>query len=131
MRHGKILIIDDDPDITEAMKIILENQGYEVRSALDSTAGMDRLKEAIPELIILDVMMRTSQEGFELSRELKHNARYRDIPILMLTAVKQKTGLDFRSAVGDESWLPVEEYLDKPVKPSVLLEKVEELLGRS
>jgi two-component system alkaline phosphatase synthesis response regulator PhoP len=131
MRHGKILIIDDDPDITEAMKIILENQGYEVRSALDSAAGMDRLKEAIPELIILDVMMRTSQEGFELSRELKHNARYRDIPILMLTAVKQKTGLDFRSAVGDESWLPVEEYLDKPVKPSVLLEKVEELLGRS
>jgi CheY-like chemotaxis protein len=131
MRHGKILIIDDDPDITEAMKIILENQGYEVRSALDSAAGMDRLKEAIPELIILDVMMRTSQEGFELSRELKHNARYRDIPILMLTAVKQKTGLDFRSAVGDESWLPVEEYLDKPVKPTVLLEKVEELLGRS
>ena len=131
MRDGRILIIDDDPDITEAMKIILENQGYEVRSALDSAAGMDRLKEAMPDLIILDVMMRTSQEGFELSRELKHNVQYRDIPILMLTAVKQKTGLDFRSAVGDESWLPVEEYLDKPVKPSMLLEKVEELLGRS
>jgi len=75
-------------------------------------------------------MMRTSQEGFELSRELKQNKKYKDIPILMLTGVKQKTGLDFKTTAGDESWLPVDEYLDKPVKPDVLLAKVEELLGR-
>jgi two-component system alkaline phosphatase synthesis response regulator PhoP len=131
MRQGKILIIDDDPDITEAMRTILENRGYEVRSALDGAEGMNQLTEAKPDLIILDVMMRTSQEGFELSRELKHNVQYKDIPILMLTAVKQKTGLDFKSAAGDESWLPVEEYLDKPVKPDVLLEKVRDLLDRS
>jgi CheY-like chemotaxis protein len=131
MRQGRILIIDDDPDITEAMRIILESKGYEVRNARDGTAGMDRLKEAKPDLIILDVMMRTSQEGFELSRELKHHAQYRDIPILMLTGVQQKTGLDFKPAAGDESWLPVEEFLDKPVKPEVLLEKVENLLDKS
>ena len=131
MRRGTILIIDDDPDITEAMRIILENKGYEVRNALDSAEGMNRLKEAKPDLIILDVMMRTSQEGFELSRELKHNVHYKYIPILMLTAVKQKTGLDFKSAAGDESWLPVEEYLDKPIKPNVLLEKVDDLLRKS
>jgi CheY-like chemotaxis protein len=86
------------------------------------------LKQVRPDLIILDVMMRTSQEGFELSRELKHNAKFKDIPILMLTAVKQKTGLDFKTEAGDQSWLPVEEFLDKPVKPNVLLEKVEDLL---
>ena len=131
MGQGKILIIDDDPDITEAIKIVLENRGYEVRSAPDSTEGMGRLKEAIPDLIILDVMMRTSQEGFELSRELKHNAQYKDIPILMLTAVKQKTGLDFKPEAGDGAWLPVEEFLDKPVRPDVLLEKVEGLLRTS
>ena len=130
MRQGKILIIDDDPDITQAMRIILENKGYEVRSAPDGAEGMDRLKEAKPDLIILDVMMRTSQEGFELSRELKRNAQYKDIPILMLTAVEQKTGLDFKSAAGDESWLPVEEFLDKPIKPNVFLEKVDNLLSK-
>jgi len=129
MAQGKILIIDDDPDITEAMTVVLENRGYEVRNARDGSEGMERLQEARPDLIILDVMMRTSQEGFELSRELKHNAAYKDIPILMLTAVKQKTGLDFKTEAGDESWLPVEEFLDKPVKPNVLLEKVEDLLS--
>ena len=129
MAQGKILIIDDDPDITEAMTVVLENRGYEVRRASDSAEGMEQLQQAKPDLIILDVMMRTSQEGFELSRELKNNAKYKDIPILMLTAVKQKTGLDFKAEAGDQAWLPVEEFLDKPVKPSVLLEKVEDLLS--
>ena len=131
MGQGTILIIDDDPDITEAMTVVLENKGYEVRSAQDSAEGMQRLKETKPDVIILDVMMRTSQEGFELSRELKHNADYKSIPILMLTAVKEKTGLDFGPTAGDESWLPVEGYLDKPVKPDVLLQKVEDLLHKS
>jgi CheY-like chemotaxis protein len=129
MGQGRILIIDDDPDITEAMTVVLENKGYEVGSAKDSDEGMERLKESRPDLIILDVMMRTSQEGFELSRELKHNAQYKDIPILMLTAVKQKKGLDFKSAAGDEAWLPVEAFLDKPVKPDMLIEKVQDLLS--
>lgn len=129
MGQGRILIIDDDPDITEAMTVVLENKGYEVRSAQDGDEGMERLREIRPDLIILDVMMRTSQEGFELSRELKHDAQYKDIPILMLTAVKQKKGLDFKSAAGDEAWLPVEAFLDKPVKPDMLLDRVQDLLS--
>ncbi len=129
MAQGKILIIDDDPDITEAMTVVLENRGYEVHSARDGTEGMEQMKRAQPDLIILDVMMRTSQEGFEFSRELKGNAQYRNIPILMLTAVKQKTGLDFKTEAGDPAWLPVEEFLDKPVKPDLLLEKVKGLLS--
>ncbi len=129
MAEGKILIIDDDPDITEAMTVVLENRGYEVRSARDGSEGMEQLKQSRPDLIILDVMMRTSQEGFELSRELKQNPTYKNIPIIMLTGVKQKTGLDFKTEAGDQAWLPVEEFLDKPVKPNVLLEKVENLLS--
>ena len=129
MAQGKILIIDDDPDITEAMTVVLENRGYEVRSAQDGTQGMEQLKKARPDLIILDVMMPTSQEGFDFSRELKGNPKYKNIPILMLTAVKQKTGLDFKAEAGDQAWLPVEEFLDKPVKPDVLLDKVEDLLS--
>jgi len=131
MGQGRILIIDDDPDITEAMTVVLENKGYDVASAADGSAGMEQVQAQRPDLIILDVMMRTSQEGFELSRQLKGSAEYKDIPILMLTAVKDKTGLDFKSTAGDESWLPVEAFLDKPVKPDVLLEKVASLLQAS
>jgi CheY-like chemotaxis protein len=131
MGQGRILIIDDDPDITEAMTVVLENKGYEVASAADGSAGMEQVQAQRPDLIILDVMMRTSQEGFELSRQLKGSAEYKAIPILMLTAVKDKTGLDFKSTAGDESWLPVEAFLDKPVKPDVLLEKVASLLQAS
>lgn len=131
MGLGKILIIDDDPDISEAMRVVLENRKYEVDNALDSQEGMEKIKGNRPDLIILDVMMNTSQEGFMLSRDLKRSEEYKDIPILMLTAVKEKTGLDFKSEAGDEEWLPVEEFLDKPVKPDVLIEKVSELLKKS
>jgi two-component system, OmpR family, alkaline phosphatase synthesis response regulator PhoP len=131
MGQGRILIIDDDPDITEAMSVVLESKGYDVDRAADGSLGMERLQANRPDLIILDVMMRTKQEGFELSRQLKSNAEYKEIPILMLTAVKDKTGLDFKSTAGDESWLPVEEFLDKPVKPNVLLEKVASLIQKS
>jgi CheY-like chemotaxis protein len=131
MAPARILIVDDDPDISEAMKVVLENQGYEVQRSADSTEGMAQLKEIRPDLIILDVMMRSPREGFEFSRQIKHDPEYKDIPILMLTSVHAKTGLDFRSAVGDEAWLPVEGFLDKPVRPSVLLETVGSLLQKA
>jgi len=131
MGRGRILIIDDDPDITEAMRVVLENEDYEVDAAIDSAEGMKRISDSKPDLIILDVMMHTAEEGFDLSRSLKQNPEYKEIPILMLTAVKQKTGLDFKSVAGDETWLPVEDFLDKPVKPDVLLERVDSLLHKS
>jgi len=130
MAEGKVLIIDDDPDITEAMRVVLEGRGHEVCSARDSTEGMEQLERAKPDLIILDVMMRTPQEGFELARALKQSPSYKDIPILILTAVKHKTGLDFKKESGDRSWLPVDGFLDKPVNPDVLLETVERLLRK-
>jgi len=131
MAQARILIVDDDPDISEVMKVVLENAGYLVDCALNGDEGMEQIKAARPDLIILDVMMNTLCEGFILSRELKKNAEYKKIPILMITAVREKIGIDFKPAAGDETWLPVEEYLDKPVKPEVLLEKVKALLGKS
>ena len=128
MGEKRILIIDDDPDITEAMKVVLENQGYVIDSAKDSSKGMERIKAVKPDLIILDVMMDTMDEGFLLSRELKKIPMYKHTPILMVTSVKEKTGIDFKTAAGDETWLPVEGYLNKPVKPEILLDKVRTLL---
>jgi CheY-like chemotaxis protein len=112
------------------MRVVLENKGYEVDSAKDSEEGMRRIKTAKPDLIILDVMMTTAEEGFNVSRSLKQNPAYKSIPIIMVTSVKQKSGLDFKPVAGDETWLPVEEFLDKPVKPDVLLKKVAKLLQK-
>ena len=130
MEQAKILIIDDDPDITEAMKVVLETQNHLVSTAVNGTEGMEQIKNNTPDLIILDVMMDTPREGFALDRELKKDPLYKDIPILMITAVKEKTGLDFKPEAGDAAWLPVDEFLDKPVRPEVLLEKVQMLLKK-
>lgn len=130
MEKAKILIIDDDPDITEAMKIVLEHRNYVVDSAGGIKQAMESLKENRPDLIILDVMMDTQQDGFILSRQLKDDDNYKDIPILMVTAVQEKTGLDFAPAAGDETWLPVDEFMSKPVKPDILEKKVEALLKK-
>lgn len=130
MSTKKILIVDDDSDITYTMQMILESHGYQVDSAVNSAAARSKMEEDRPDLIILDVMMDTMHEGFDFDRELKHHPDYKDIPVLMLTAVKERFGLDFKAEAGDQEWLPVEEFLDKPVKPAVLLEKVEKLLSK-
>lgn len=87
----KILIIDDDPDIIESTKALLESQGYEVFSAANKTEGLEVLKSNKPDLIILDVMMTTDQEGFEMNLELKENPEYKDIPVLMQTGIEVMT----------------------------------------
>jgi CheY-like chemotaxis protein len=131
MEQAKILIVDDDPDITEVMKLVLENEGYSVESAVDSATALESVKGNKPDLIILDVMMNSTREGFIFSRELRNNDEFKNIPILMVTAVKEKTGIDFKEVAGDDTWLPVDEFLDKPIKPDVLVTKVRELLGNS
>lgn len=130
MEKATILIVDDDPDITEAMKVVLEHKNYIVKSAENVRQAMESLKKKLPDLMILDVMMETPQDGFDLARQLKQDEKYKNIPILMLTGVQEKMGIDFKSAAGDETWLPVEEYLSKPVKPDVLLKKIEGLLKK-
>ncbi|MDP6686183.1 MAG: response regulator [Candidatus Omnitrophota bacterium] len=126
----KILIVDDDPDIVEAMKVVLESKDYQVIIAKSGKEGLETVKEYKPNLIILDVMMETRDKGFDVAREIKKQESLKTIPILMLTAVKQETGLDFKKEAGDEAWLPVDDYVDKPLRPEQLISKVEELLGK-
>lgn len=126
----KVLIIDDDPDIVEAMKVILESRKYGVSLAKSGSEGIKKVILEKPDLVILDVMMETQDKGFEVAREIKNNKDYGNIPILMLTSIKEKTGLDFRNEAGDKDWLPVDDYCDKPLNPKELIAKVEMLLER-
>jgi len=130
MEGAKILIVDDDLDLTKALQTILESQQYTVVPAIDGKEGIEKIKTDEPDLVILDVMMSTWQDGFEMSRELKKDPKLKDIPILMLTALKDRTGIDFKSTAGDPTWLPVDGFLDKPVEPQTLLAEVEKLLSR-
>ena len=128
MGNLRVLIIDDDQDIREAFQAILESGSYDVSTAIDKAEGMEKIKTDNPDLIILDVMMDTWQDGFEMARELKKNSEFKNIPILMLTAVQDKTGIEFKSTAGDPNWLPVDGFLDKPVDPQTLLDEVKKLL---
>ena len=130
MGNCKILIIDDDDDITCALQATLESHDYSVVTAGERDEGMSKIKSESPDLIILDVMMSTWQDGFEMARELKKDAAYKDIPILMLTGVKDKTGINFKSTAGDPTWLPVDGFLDKPVDMELLLVEVGKLLPK-
>ena len=130
MENMKIAVVDDDPDIRDSLQSILEGRQYTVITAADRIEGMEKIKAEKPDLIILDVMMKTWQDGFEMSRELKKDPQLKDLPVLMLTGVKDKTGIDFKASAGDPAWCPVDEFLEKPVAPDVLLSKVEKLLSK-
>ena len=130
MAKAKIVVVDDDQDIRDTLQTILEGKQYDVFTAADKTEGMETIKDQKPDLAILDVMMISWQDGFELSRELKKDPELKDMPILMLTGIKSVTGTDFKSVAGDPEWLPVDAFLEKPIRPNLLLEEVEKLLAQ-
>ncbi len=125
-----ILIADDDPDIVEALKTVLEASGFGVESAPNGQECLRRLRRKRPDLLILDVMMTTETEGFHVAYEIRNDPALRTLPILMLTAIEQKTGFKF-APEKDEDYLPVEEFVTKPIEPNDLVERVNRLLAKA
>jgi DNA-binding response OmpR family regulator len=128
--NPKILIIEDDTDLVAAMKKILESKGYNATVAYDPEEGNTKLRQERPDLIILDVMFGSKGEskGFDLAQKIRYDKQFASIPILMLTAINtQKPFFNF-SPDTDGEYLPVDSFLDKPVKSEELYKKVEELL---
>ena len=126
----KILIIEDDIDLVAAMKKILESKGYNVSAAYDPEEGTEKLKQERPDLIILDVMFGSKGEskGFDFANKIRINREFSGTPILMLTGINtQKPFFNF-SPDTDGEYLPVDAFLDKPVKSDDLIPKVEDLL---
>lgn len=127
---AKILVVDDDPDILDALMMILESQGYEVVTARDGVEGLANLKAEIPNLMILDLLM-PKMDGFSVLKEL-HDPRWskhRNIPILVLTSVREEASRRrYELETGLE--LGVDDYVEKPIPPEILLERVEKLLKK-
>jgi two-component system alkaline phosphatase synthesis response regulator PhoP len=124
----KVLIIDDDIDLVEAMRITLEGAGLSVIDAQDGQKGLDKIKKEKPDLIILDVMMGTQDEGFHIAYSLRNDPLTADLPIIMLTAIGQETGFAFNKEK-DGDFLPVNEFIEKPINPDKLIETVKSNLG--
>jgi CheY-like chemotaxis protein len=130
---SKILVIDDDLDIIEAVRMTLESVGHNVVEAHSGREGLAAIEKERPDLIILDVMMESHTEGFQIALKLRSPdpgskyATFRNIPILMLTAIHSTTPLRFEP---DIDYLPVELFIDKPIDPDDLIRKVAWVLHR-
>lgn len=119
---AKILVVDDDPDTVDAIRMVLEKAGHQVESANTRADGMAGLLEK-PDLVILDVMMEEQDDGIALAQEARKKGF--KSPILMLTSISKVTGYRFGK---DEEIVPVDVFEEKPIDPKALLAKVEGLL---
>ncbi|NLK42200.1 MAG: response regulator [Planctomycetes bacterium] len=119
----KVLVIDDDSDFVESIVNLLEARGYVVASASNGKEGVEKAKTEKPDVILLDVMMTTKDEGFNVAREMHQIEDLKDTPVIMVTGVRKEMNLPF-GFEPDETWLPVKQVLEKPIKPEVLLNAV-------
>jgi DNA-binding response OmpR family regulator len=117
-----IAIIDDDPDILDASSLVLTAKGYEVITATNPDDGYKIVKEYKPDLIILDVMMNEPDDGFFLAQKFRREKF--DIPIIIYTSISKALGLEFAAS----EMIPVDDFVEKPISPHILIDKVEKLL---
>ena len=125
-----LLIVDDDEDFATAAAKVLRNAGHEVRIELDTTSAVQSMQERRPDLAVLDVMFpESSSGGFDLARRLRQELKpLRGVPLLMLTAVNSQFPLGFSAKDIDDEWLPVDDFLEKPVDLALLCARVARLL---
>jgi CheY-like chemotaxis protein len=129
---ANILIVDDDMDIIDSLKMILEANGHQVSVKTDTDDLVETVRQSLPDLIILDIIFpENPNAGFAAARNLHKVEKVKDIPVLLLSAVNQLSKMSFGFSESDisEDFMPVKAFIEKPVEPAVLLAKVNELLG--
>ena len=128
--NAKILVVDDDPDILEAISLVFGAHGYELITARDGIDGLNKLKEERPDLMILDLLM-PRLDGFGVCKELKDPrwAKYAHIPIIILSSVR-KDASHRRYELETGVQLDVDDYVEKPIEHTILLERVEKILKK-
>ena len=127
-KNKKVLIIDDDPDYVEGIQSILEKAGFEVEAAYNPKDGFETLQSKPFDVLLLDIMMGRGAEGVMLARKISKDAKLREIPTLIITGVREQIAFLFPGQPVHPHFLPVDELIEKPVEPKLLLEKVDTLL---
>jgi CheY-like chemotaxis protein len=123
---AKILIVDDYQDVVNVTSMYLRDAGHEVESELDAKKALARIAAVRPSLLVLDVMFPDdSTAGFSLAREIRQ--AHKDLPIIMVTSVNESSTVRFGKKDIDPDWLPISEFVEKPIKRKTLLDLVEKL----
>ena len=128
---ARIYIIDDDPDIVDFLTLVLEKEGYETGFQLVEDKAPENVSKFGADLVILDVIFpENDSAGFEIARELKHDERTKDVPIIILSAVNQMGNYSgtFSNKDKDEVFLPIEEFAEKPIDPVSLVKMIKKFI---
>lgn len=123
----KVLIVDDDQSFVTAITPVLESRGYELATAHNKEEATEKIVKQKPDLILLDIMMERITDGFNLCYKLKHDPEMKKIPVLAVSAITKETGFKVSPAT-DGEYFEADDYMEKPVKPSELLQRIEKLL---
>ena len=126
--NKRILLIDDDPDMHEAIKMILEPVGYAVTCCLTGSCGLEKMRNSPPDLVLLDIMLSSPLEGFQVAYEIRQEPAWASIPIVLISAIGRSLGKGFAREYGSE-YVPPEAFLDKPLEARTLRETVDQLLA--
>ncbi len=130
MSKPKILVVDDDIDYVESTAAILEANGYEVVYANDGKEGLETAKTELPQIILVDLMMNTMNEGYDLVRSIRDDKTFDDVPMIMISSAHQHEVFKNANFVPDEVWFPIDRFLDKPIDKKILLKNISELLEK-
>jgi len=127
-KQARVLIADDDPDVRESLKLILEGTSHKLTFAANGEEVMEKVNEQIPDLLVLDLLM-PKKDGFEVIKELKKEPKYSKIPILILTSVKKEAS-ERRYELETGLSLGVDDYIEKPINPQDFIHRIEKILNR-
>jgi len=124
----RLLIIDDDPDFVEGIQSILEGAGYAVDAEYNPDDGIKALETAPPDLLCLDIMMGRGAEGIMLARKIRKDPELREMPVLIITGIREQIAFLFPGEPVHPRFVAVDELVEKPVEPEFLLDRVSALL---
>jgi CheY-like chemotaxis protein len=124
----KILLIDDDEDLLRSLQVTLESKDFEVITATDSKKGLNKLMIEKPHLLVLDVMMNTNLEGYNLLHAIKKDPEFKKLPIILLTGMADAMGVNLSSGVEDPAMFPYVRFQDKPIDPLLLVEMINDMI---
>ncbi len=127
----KLLIIDDDPDFVEGIQSILENAGYNVDAQYNPKDGYRALETGKYDLLLLDIMMGRGAEGVMIARKMGKDRKLREMPVLIITGIREQIAYLFPGQPVHPHFVDVDELVEKPVEPALLLERVSALLEAS
>lgn len=116
-----ILLVDDDPDLTLANRLVLESAGYQVGTASSGQEGLQKMRERKPDLVLMDVMMTSPLEGYYVTQQIAEDAALREVPIIMVSSI---ASTQYAETFPTDQYLNIVEFISKPIEPEKLLERV-------